>query len=265
MDEIGTDVQVLYPTLFLRPVTDNPLIELALCRSYNRWMADIWSKEKTRLRWAVQLPLLSMDEALEELRWSRGNGACAVFVRGVETHHTLHDPYFFPLYEEASRLNMPIGIHSGIGNFTINEMLGGEPFRVAKLIVIGGFHSMILNGIPEKFPQLRIGAIEVAAQWVPYIVHDLNLRFPKLEGKQARPDVLSGSNQLFVACQTDDDLPYVLKYAGENCLMIGSDYGHADNASELLALARLKEQGDIDPKVIDKILCTNPARFYGID
>jgi predicted TIM-barrel fold metal-dependent hydrolase len=228
-------------------------------------MADIWSKAKNRLRWAAQLPLLTMDQALDELRWSRGNGACAVFMRGVETHHTLHDPYFFPLYEAASRLDMPIGIHSGIGNFTINEMLGGEPFRVAKLMVIGGFHSMILNGIPETFPKLRIGAIEVAAQWVPYIVHDLNLRFPKLEGKEARPDVLSGSSQLFVACQTDDDLPYVLKYAGENCLMIGSDYGHADNASELLALAKLKDNGEIDPKIIDKILYYNPAKFYGLD
>ena len=63
MDEIGTGVQVLYPTLFLRPVTDNPRIELALCRSYNRWMADIWSKAKERLRWAVQLPLRTSGRA----------------------------------------------------------------------------------------------------------------------------------------------------------------------------------------------------------
>jgi predicted TIM-barrel fold metal-dependent hydrolase len=265
MDEIGTAVQVLYPTLFLRPVTDDPRIELALCRSYNRWMADIWSKAKERLRWAVQLPLMTMDKALDELRWSHGNGACAVFMRGLETHHTLHDPYFFPLYEEASRLNMPIGIHSGIGNFAVNDALGGEPFRVAKLMVIGGFHSMILNNIPERFPKLRIGAIEVAAQWVPYLVHDLNLRLPKLQGREANPDVLRKSSQLFVACQTDDDLPYVLKYAGDDALMVGSDYGHADNASELLALRKLKEKGDIDPKVIDKILFTNPARFYGLD
>jgi uncharacterized protein len=265
MDEIGTAVQVLYPTLFLRPVTDNPRIELALCRSYNRWMADIWSKAKDRLRWAVQLPLMTMDKALDELRWAHGNGACAVFVRGLETQHTLHDSYFFPLYEEASRLSMPVGIHSGIGNFAVNDAMGGEPFRVAKLMVIGAFHSLILNGIPERFPRLRIGAIEVAAQWVPYIVHDLNLRFPKLAGKEAKPDVLRSSRQLYVACQTDDDLPYVLKYSGEDTLMIGSDYGHADNASELLALRRLKEKGDIDPKVIDKILFTNPARFYGLD
>jgi predicted TIM-barrel fold metal-dependent hydrolase len=47
--------------------------------------------------------------------------------------------------------------------------------------------------------------------------------------------------------------------------MIGSDYGHADNASELLALAKLKENGEIDPKVIDKILYHNPAKFYGLD
>ncbi|MGE5852470.1 MAG: hypothetical protein ACM35E_04950, partial [Deltaproteobacteria bacterium] len=103
------------------------------------------------------------------------------------------------------------------------------------------------------------------AQWVPYLVHDLNLRFPKLAGKQARPDVLSGSHQLFVACQTDDDLPYVLKYAGENCLMIGSDYGHADNASELLALAKLKDNGEIAPHIIEKILIHNPTKFYVLD
>jgi len=264
MDEIGTGIQVLYPTLFLRPVTDQPEIELALCRSYNRWLADIWSKARERLRWAVQLPLLSMDKALEELRWSRENGACAVFMRGLETHHTLHDPYFFPLYEEASRLNLPIGIHSGIGNFSVNEAFDEEPFRVAKLVVIGAFHSMVLRGIPQRFPKLRIGAIEVSAQWVPYLIHDLNLRFPKLHGKEPMPDVMR-SGQLFVACQTDDDLSYVLKYAGEDSLMVGSDYGHADNASELLALKRLKEHGDVDPQVIDKILFTNPARFYGLD
>jgi predicted TIM-barrel fold metal-dependent hydrolase len=141
MDEIGTAVQVLYPTLFLRPVTDNPRIELALCRSYNRWMADIWSKAKDRLRWAEQLPLLTMEKALDELRWSHDNGACAVFVHGIETHHTLHDSYFYPLYEEASRLNMPIGIPPVLVT-QVNDALGGEPFRVAKLMVIGNFHSI---------------------------------------------------------------------------------------------------------------------------
>ncbi len=39
MDELRVDVQVLYPTLFLHALTDRPEIELALCKSYNRWIA----------------------------------------------------------------------------------------------------------------------------------------------------------------------------------------------------------------------------------
>jgi hypothetical protein len=46
--------------------------------------------------------------------------------------------------------------------------------------------------------------------------------------------------------------------------MIGSDYGHADNASELLTLNRLETKGEIDPRVIETILYDNPARFYGL-
>ncbi len=265
MDDIGTGVQVLYPTLFLRPVTDDPRIELALCKSYNRWMADIWSKDKKRLRWAVQLPLLTMDAALDELRWSKGNGACAVFMRGIETNHVLHDPYFFPLYEEASRLNMPIGIHSGIGNLTVNDMLGGEPFRVAKLIVIGGFHSMILNGIPEKFPKLRIGAIEVAAQWVPYIVHDFNLRFPKLEGKEARPDVLE--RQQPVVRRLPDRRRPALRAQVRGRELSDDRLGlrPCRQRQRVARSGEVERNSDIDAKGDRQNSYHNPAKFYGLD
>src|SRR5437588_11615106 len=117
-----------------------------------------------------------MDRAIDELRWSHGNGACAVFVRGIETNHTLHDPYFFPLYEEASRLNMPIGTHSGIGNFTVNEMHGREPFPVAKLIVTRGINSEYLHIIPVTVPKLLIGALAAASAVVNYFDHFVSCR-----------------------------------------------------------------------------------------
>jgi uncharacterized protein len=270
MDELGVDVQVLYPTLFLRPITKRPEAELALCHAYNRWLADVWAKGKGRLRWAVQLPLMSMDESLEELRWSKEHGACAVFMRGLETHFPLHNPYFFPLYEEASRLGMPIGIHSGVGNFEVVEAFGPEDtFRGAKLMVIGAIHALVMHGVPARFPNLRFGAIEVTAQWVPYLLKDLRMRWQRMRQRlpegQAPGEDLFNADQLYVACQTDDDLEYVLSYAGENNIMIGSDYGHADTASEIIALQKLRQSGDVAPAIIDKILAANPARFYGID
>jgi predicted TIM-barrel fold metal-dependent hydrolase len=67
-----------------------------------------------------------------------------------------------------------------------------------------------------------------------------------------------------VACQTDDDLPYVLKYSGEDNLVIGTDYGHNDTSSEILALRKLKEEGAVPSHIVNKILDNNPKTLYSL-
>ncbi|MBI2359438.1 MAG: amidohydrolase [Deltaproteobacteria bacterium] len=263
MDELEVGVQVLYPSIFLRPITNRPEIELALSRSYNRWLVDICEKGKGRLRWVAVLPLLSMDRALEEARFAKEKGACGIFIRGLEGERRLCDPYFFPLYEEASRLNLPICVHSATGSFTVHDFFVREPgFCKFKLAVVGAFHSLIFDGIPDRFPGLKFAFIEVSAQWIPYAIHDLAKRFERL-GKPLKKNLLKDS-RIYVACQTDDDLGYVVQYAGEDNLVIGSDYGHADTASEIEALRRLREKGEVDPAVINKILDDNPRALYGL-
>jgi predicted TIM-barrel fold metal-dependent hydrolase len=263
MDELEVDVQVLYPTMFLRPFTRRPEVELGLVRSYNRWLTDIWKSAPDRLRWVVVLPLLSMDKALEELRWSKENGACGVFIRGVEGDRRLSDPYFFPLYEEASRLDMPVCVHSATGSFTTHDFFEGEcGFNRFKLAVVGAFHTVLFDGVTQRFPKLKFGFIEVSAQWVPYALHDIARRLQRRK-KTIGKDPLK-ENRIYVACQTDDDLPYILKYSGDDNIVIGSDYGHADTASELDALRNLKLTGELGAGVIDKILGDNPTAFYGL-
>ena len=45
MDAERLDLQVIYPTLFLAyPLTDDPRLYNALCRSYNSWIADVCSQ-----------------------------------------------------------------------------------------------------------------------------------------------------------------------------------------------------------------------------
>src|SRR5688572_3835280 len=51
MDEIGVDVQILYNTLFIEQVTSYPEADIALCKSWNRWLAGIWKQGRGRLRW----------------------------------------------------------------------------------------------------------------------------------------------------------------------------------------------------------------------
>ncbi len=263
MDELDVDVQVIYPTVFIFPCTRRPEIDLALSRSYNRWMADIAKKAPDRFSWVVVPPLLSMERVLEELKFGKQNGACGVFMRGLEGDRRLSDPYFFPLYEAAGKLDLPICVHSANGSITVHDFFIEEPgFCKFKLAVVGAFHSLVFDGIPKRFPRLRIGIIEVSAQWLPYAIHDLARRYAR-RGNQLDRHLLRDS-RIYVACQTDDDLAYILEYAGEDHLVIGSDYGHADNATEIEALRRLKRKGNVSSRAINKILEDNARSLYGL-
>src|SRR5581483_3934510 len=135
-------------------------------------------------------------------------------------------------------------------------------FSIAKLPVISSFHALITNGIPDRFPALRFGFIEAAATWLPYVITDLRRRLVR-EGKPPLSDNPLADNRMYVACQTNDDLPFVIKYAGSDNLVIGSDYGHADTSTELLALRNLHETTSISPDVLKKILEDNPRALYG--
>ena len=68
----------------------------------------------------------------------------------------------------------------------------------------------------------------------------------------------------FVSCQTDDDVDYVLKYSGEENLVIGTDYGHNDQSTEIEALRNLKSQGSITPRQYEKITYDNPKELFGL-
>jgi predicted TIM-barrel fold metal-dependent hydrolase len=102
----------------------------------------------------------------------------------------------------------------------------------------------------------------VSAQWIPYAAHDLSRRFAR-RGKPFPKNVLK-ENRIYVTCQTDDDLDHVLGYAGEDNLVIGTDYGHADNAAEIEALRKLRNDGKLPGRVIDKILDDNPRALYAL-
>jgi predicted TIM-barrel fold metal-dependent hydrolase len=79
------------------------------------------------------------------------------------------------------------------------------------------------------------------------------------------PDDLLERCGIFVTCQIGDDVPYLIKTCmGENTLMIGTDYGHADSSTELSALATLKDSGGISASQHKKIVEDNPRVFYGL-
>jgi uncharacterized protein len=267
MDKLGIETQVLYPTLFLRPIVQEAERERALCKSYNRWMSELWRQGNGRLRWVAKPPLRLLEKTpaavADELDWARNNGACGVFMRGLECERALGDPYFYPLWQSAADLDLPICIHSANGSFLHHDFfMEDTTFTKFKLAVVGACHTLLEKEIPKKFPKVRWGFVEVSAQWVPYVLNDLADRFRR-KGNSFPSDALAANN-MWVACENTDDLPYVLSHAGEDCLMIGTDYGHHDPSSELNAIYLLRNDKRITAGVVQKILEINPRKFYGL-
>jgi uncharacterized protein len=263
MDQLGVDVQILYPSAYLSQLTADPAAEVALCRSYNRWLANIWEEGQGRLRWIAVPPLLNMDESIAQLREAKDHGACGVNLRGFEGDRILADPYFFPLYEEAQELDLPICVHAGNANPAFGKLVAKQPYSGPKIPVLSAFHAILFAGIPDQFPRLRFGFIEAAAQWLPYLIIDLRRRLER-EGKRPLSADPLKDNRVYVACQTNDDIPYIMQYVGEDNLVIGSDYGHSDTSSELEALRNFQQGGELSATVVRKILEDNPRALYGL-
>ncbi len=267
MDEMSVDVQVIFPTFFIRYNTRNLEAEYALTTTYNRWLAKKCAPTNGRLRWAAVLPLLDPYKAAEEVRWAKANGACAIFKRGFDLDRKVTDPYFFPVYEEAQAQDLALCIHTG------HPLPGTEWDR--GFPIIHSLTEIVTTKLPERFPKLRFGLIEAGASWIPYSVSMMaaTLRAQQ-RGRGYRftrmfdlSQDLFRQNRIFVTLDAIDEIEHLLKFGTEDNLMMGTDYSHTDISANLTALKEVRDwvdQGRITDTVARKILETNPKNFYGL-
>jgi predicted TIM-barrel fold metal-dependent hydrolase len=271
MDELGIDVQVCYPTLFLRQISGRPAVEVALKKSYNRWMASRCELSHGRLRWVALMPTLNIAECVKEMEFAKENGAVGIFKKGIEAGHVAGHAYFDPLYDAANQLDLTICLHTASGdpNVTGIDQNTFSPWYTT-YPVLDACISLIERRVPERFTNLRFGFIEAMASWVPFVMAELGARRKNI----SRIDALEANAELFeryrfyTACQTTEDLPYIMKYTGEDHLVIGTDYTHADQSADIEAIAGIKRMGDegfITPEQAAKITGENAVRLYGLE
>jgi predicted TIM-barrel fold metal-dependent hydrolase len=262
---LGIDVQVLHNTFWIERITTRPDAEVALCHSWNRWLADISQKSHGRLFYSCVVPAMNIDEAIAEVKFARDNGAAAVCMRPLEGDRHLSDPYFYPLYQAASDLDLSIAVHIANGNPENADLYRQAPagrFAQFRVPTVTACFDVIMSELPKVFPKLRWGFIEASAQWVPWIYREAAIRY-RAGGRVFPANVFEDYN-IFVTCQVNDDVPYIVRCAGENRLVIGTDYGHTDPSSAVTALNEFQRMEGIELGVKEKILSHNAKALYGL-
>jgi hypothetical protein len=221
-------------------------------------------------------PVRLLERAFEELEYGAAHGACGVHLRGVEHDMFLCDPYFFPLYERAQDLNLPILIHNGatvrlkpgipIGNFTPQP-----PTLMHQLVnLMCAFHAVLGSDVSQRFPRLRWGFLEGGAAFTLPVLQqharrDMSIGVrPFLDPRQATPDDIEAMN-MYVAVETDEDLPYLAGSLGGQNLIVGTDFGHNDLGSELGAHQTVLARPDVGAGLATAITDTNARRLLDVN
>src|SRR5262245_19989300 len=116
MDLDGIDAAFLYPSigLFSGAVTE-PRLAAAMCRAYNRWLADYCQPYPDRLFGVAMLPMQSIELAIGETRYARRElGMRGGFLRpNPYNGRMLHHPDYAPFWAEVQELDFSIGLHEG--------------------------------------------------------------------------------------------------------------------------------------------------------
>ncbi len=178
MEMEGIDIAVLFPTAglsFLARDHMDPQLSSAISRAYNDWLHEFCQSSPDQLKMAAMLPIHDVNLACQELlRCVRDYGAVGAFVRpNYMNGHYWHSNYWDPLYSLLQELNVPLCFHEGTGSYysTIEPRFGENRFmrHVAshsiemQLALIG----LMLGGIFEFYPQLKVAFLEAQSWWVP--------------------------------------------------------------------------------------------------
>jgi predicted TIM-barrel fold metal-dependent hydrolase len=269
MDAMGLDVQVIFSTVFLAPLTDDLEFEAALMRSWNTWMAGVCREAPERLKWAAMIPIRNVPAAVAELRRAKELGAVCAAIYGTAGPKLLHEPEFDPVFAEAARLGLPVCIHTGWSHPGLTASCRGT---YAALLIgfslppLMGFFSIVGGGVLDRHPDLRVAFYEAGADWLPYLVQrmdqywEAHQRIDTSDLPRKRPSEYLREGRIYLTCEGDEALlPRVIELLGEDQVMLSADIPHVEAREN--SFAEIRERGDLSEAVKRKILGENAIRF----
>jgi predicted TIM-barrel fold metal-dependent hydrolase len=183
IDALGITTGVIFPDYLLRlPMVERPDFAVAVAAAYNSWLSDRWLQGVPRLKGAIVVAPQDPVRAAEEVRRHASNPAfvavCAP-ICGLRTllGHMSYDPIF----QAAAEADLPIVLHSVTTVYTtfpfqldvFESQLMRHAFGHA-LSTLVNVASMIETGVQERFPSLRIGALEAGLAWLLFAMKRLD-------------------------------------------------------------------------------------------
>jgi len=278
MDDDGIDAAFLYPSLGLfSGAIQDPELAAAVCRAYNRWLADYCKPYPDRLFGVAMLPMQSVDLAIAEMRFARKElGFHGGFLRpNPYNNKMIHHPDYEPFWAAAEELDFSIGFHEGASSGMPTVGVDRFEGRAARHIISHTMEmmlacmSVIWGGVCERHPKIRIGFLESGGGWIAPWLDRMDRHFDDQgfndSGLKTRPSELFQRNCWISFEPVEGSIKVLADYIGPNKIMWATDYPHSDGffpGAPKMLLDRLE---GTSPETKHGVLAGGAMGFYGLN
>jgi predicted TIM-barrel fold metal-dependent hydrolase len=256
LDLLGVASQLVFNTFhngrFAAWEHAQPELVYHAARAHNRGMIDFCSVD-SRLLPTLYVPLADFDASAAMAREAIELGAAALLVpsacpKGHSPSHLGLDP----VWAAAQDAGLPVVFHVGGegDHFNRDYFLNGLPippdfhggeenFRSVDYMgiphpVMLTMATMIFDGVLDRFPQLRLGAIELGAVWLPSWIKQMESAFEAFARHEERLRALELRPAEYVQRQIratpypTDDVGWLTEQLGPDICLFSSDYPHVE-------------------------------------
>ena len=281
LDEWGVDRGVLFPTIGILPFpTDDVDLASAYCRAYNRWQTDFFNEAKDRVIPIAAVNWLDVDEAVRELEKCIRAGFKGLFVPPeVSGGYRPGEAHFDPIWELCQEADIPGCFHvivrfSGSATGFGSWQSGGAPLggvftfgMGATSQLIPAMASVVIDGLFERFPRLKIVSVEAGCGYAAYLMDRLDEKFHFFGFASAlsmKPSDYVRRNCYFVAEPEERTIDAMCELVGEDHILWGSDYPHIDSRLDASDLIR-ESVRDLNPSRRNKVMGDNAVQLFNLD
>ena len=215
---------------------------VALTQAMNTWQVERWVKNEPRLRASILIAQEDTVSSVKEIEARAGDPNFVQVLLLSRNVEPLGQRRYWPIYEAAQEIGLPVGVHafgfggnpitaSGWPSYYIEEMVGHSQCQQTALA------SIVLEGVFERHPGLKMVMIEAGFGWAPSLGWRLDKNFDRLRSEvphlKRRPseyirDHIWWTTQPMEDPERRDHLFDVIDWVGWDKLLFATDYPHWD-------------------------------------
>jgi predicted TIM-barrel fold metal-dependent hydrolase len=239
MDQDGIAAELIYASVGMGICMHRDAQYKDACMwAYNRWLAEMCADAPDRVFGMAQTAVLSVDDAITDFQKAKDMGLVGMMMPGDPIHEDYDHTDYDALWECASDLDLPIcfhiltsragSLHAETRGHPLNNFLG-----IIRAIqdVVG---LMVLGGVFERHPNLKLVVAESDAGWMPHYMYRMdhaarmNAEDGIVKGLSKLPSEYIRSN-VYATFQDDLTAYHTLNLFPYQHLLWASDFPHTDS------------------------------------